>query len=116
MSKYFLDIDTLANLVRSKRQNRGLRATSSEIGNISSSTISRIENGKTPDIETFLALCDWLEVSPTELIKENDVRANLNIPEEISFLLRSDRTLDPAVANALALIIDATYKHLADNS
>jgi transcriptional regulator with XRE-family HTH domain len=53
----YLDMDKLANLVRNKRLTRGLRETAKEIGNVSPSTISRVENGKTPDMETFLALC-----------------------------------------------------------
>lgn len=58
----YLDIERLASLVRSKRGSRGLRETAKEIGNVSPSTLSRVENGKTPDMDTFLAICDWLEV------------------------------------------------------
>ena len=42
----YVDIEKLANLVRNKRLNRGLRETAKEIGNVSPSTISRVENGK----------------------------------------------------------------------
>ncbi|WP_366146292.1 helix-turn-helix domain-containing protein, partial [Crocosphaera sp.] len=41
----YLDIERLTNLVRSKRGSRGLRETAAEIGNVSPSTISRVENG-----------------------------------------------------------------------
>jgi transcriptional regulator with XRE-family HTH domain len=68
MSNY-LDMETLANLVRNKRLTRGLRETSKEIGSVSPSTISRVENGQAPDMEKFLALCDWLEIPPASLIK-----------------------------------------------
>jgi hypothetical protein len=49
--KSSLDIEKLSSLVRSKRGNKGLRDIAKEIGNVSSSTLSRVENGKIPDID-----------------------------------------------------------------
>jgi transcriptional regulator with XRE-family HTH domain len=112
MSNY-LDIKTLATLVQNKRLTRGLRETSKEIGTVSPSTISRVENGKIPDMDTFLTLCDWLEVPPAELIKNTAHQEVTNTPEAISILLQSDATLDPTIASALALIIKAAYKELS---
>ena len=111
----YLDIERLANLVRSKRGSRGLRETAQEIGNVSPSTISRVENGKTPDMDTFLALCDWLEVPPAELIKNTEDEEALNTPEAITIQLRADKNLDPAIANALASLVKAAYKDLSQN-
>lgn len=108
----YLDIERLANLVRSKRSSRGLRETAKEIGNVSPSTISRVENGKTPDMDTFLALCDWLEVPPAELIKNTEDEEALNTPEAITIQLRADKNLDPAIANALASLVKAAYQDL----
>lgn len=109
----YLDIERLANLVRSKRGSRGLRETAKEIGNVSPSTISRVENGKTPDVETFLSLCDWLEVPPAELIKNTEEEQSLNTPETIAMHLRADKNLDPAIANALASLVKAAYQDLS---
>ena len=111
----YLDTEKLANLVRSKRGNRGLRDTAKEIGNVSPSTISRVENGKTPDMDTFLALCDWLEVPPAELIKNTEDEEALDTPEAITIQLRADKNLDPAIANALASLVKAAYKDLSQN-
>jgi transcriptional regulator with XRE-family HTH domain len=111
----YLDMDKLANLVRNKRLTRGLRETAKEIGNVSPSTISRVENGKTPDMETFLALCDWLEVPAAELIKNTEDEKAPNTPEAITIQLRADRNLDPAIANALASLVTAAYKDLSQN-
>ena len=108
----YLDTQRLANLVRSKRGSRGLRETATEIGNVSPSTISRVENGKTPDMETFLSLCDWLEIPPAELIK-NTEEEQLDTPEAISIQLRADKNLDPAIANALASLVKAAYQDLS---
>ena len=109
----YLDMEKLANLVRNKRLTRGLRETAKEIGNVSPSTISRVENGKIPDMDTFLALCDWLEVPPAELIKNTEDEEALNTPEAISIQLRADKNLDPAIANALASLVKAAYKDLS---
>ena len=111
----YLDTERLASLVRGKRGSRGLRDTAKEIGNVSPSTISRVENGKTPDMETFLALCDWLEVPPAELIKNTEDEEDLDTPEAITIQLRADKNLDPAIANALASLVKAAYKDLSQN-
>jgi len=50
-----INVRELAALVRSKRGLRGLRATAQEIG-ISAATLSRVEQAKTPDLETLTAL------------------------------------------------------------
>lgn len=65
-----LDTQQLAALLKSKRGERGLREIAQEIGNVSPATLSRIENGKMLDVETFLHLCDWLQVPPQQFIKE----------------------------------------------
>ena len=108
-----LNAKKLANLVRSKRGNRGLRETAKEIGNVSPSTISRVENGKTPDMDTFLALCDWLEVPSAELIDNVEERKKLDTPEAIEIQLRADKNLEPAIADALASLVKAAYKDLS---
>lgn len=114
--EYHLDTNLLAARVKTKRGKKGLRDTAKEIGNISSSTLSRVENGKMPDMETFLLLCNWLQVSPAELFKkteEFEAPSDLNTLETIEIQLRASKKLDPAVANALAELVKAAYR---DNS
>lgn len=112
----YLDMEKLASLVRSKRCSSGLRETAKEIGNVSPSTLSRVENGKIPDMDTFLTLCDWLEIPPSELIKNTKDEKALNTPDTIALALRSDPNLNPAVANALAALIKAAYQDLSSSS
>src|SRR5689334_14539621 len=57
-----IDIHELAKSIRAKRGKRGLRAVAEEIGGVSASTLSRIEQGKVPDLDTFIRLCKWLGV------------------------------------------------------
>ena len=113
---HYLDTKLLAALTRSQRGSRGLREIAKEIGNVSPSTLSRVENGKMPDMETFLLLCDWLSVPPAALIKrKEDNRASvsyLSTPEAIAIQFRSDKSLDPATANVLAALVKAAYRDL----
>ena len=107
----FLDIVRLARLVNNKRGTRGLRETTEEIGNISPSTLSRVENYHTPDMQTFLALCNWLQVQPGNLFITTD-QQQLDTVEEIAALLMSDKYLDPKSVHILARIIKAAYNEL----
>ncbi|HEX4204135.1 MAG TPA: UDP-N-acetylglucosamine 1-carboxyvinyltransferase [Ktedonobacteraceae bacterium] len=66
----FLDTQQLAALLKAKRGERGLREIAQEMGEVSPATLSRIENGKMLDVETFLRVCDWLQVTPQQFIKE----------------------------------------------
>src|SRR5690242_1262957 len=96
-----LDIERLARLVKTKRASKGLRETALEIGNVSPSTLSRVENGRIPDMETFLLLCDWLCVSPAEFFSTDASIKEKTSADSIELQLRADKNLDPVTANAL---------------
>ena len=114
LMKHQLDATALAALVRTKRAGRGLREVAEEIGDISPATLSRVENEKAPDMTTFLRLCNWLQVPPAQLLADqNNLPASPpDRPQQIALLLRSDRQLDPATANALASLVEAAYAKL----
>ena len=115
MTNTYLDTERLAALVRNKRGYRGLRETSAEIGNVSPSTLSRVENGKMmPDMETFIALCNWLQVRPGDLFVTDREQQELDTAEEIVILILSNRNLQPDTAYALAQIVKATYRYLLE--
>lgn len=56
-------MDQLAKRIQSKRGGTGIRAAAQEIG-ISPATLSRVENAKIPDLETFSRICRWLGEDP----------------------------------------------------
>jgi transcriptional regulator with XRE-family HTH domain len=72
-------------------------------------------NGLNPDMETFLALCNWLEVPPAELFRTTEEN-QLDTPEAIAIQLRADKNLDPAIANALASLVKAAYRDLSQGN
>jgi len=104
----YLDTEKFSTLVQRKRGNRGLREIASITG-VSASTISRVERKQIPDLETFLVLCDWLEILPTELIKNTEDKSEQDNSYSICAKLRSDRRLKPDLAEALAVLIEAAY-------
>lgn len=115
-----INIRELSAMVRAKRAKRGLRMVAEEIGNISASTLSRVEQGKIPDLDTFIRLCRWLGVSPEQFTTDTESRTNAvfdNVPPEpdmrrdlITAHLRADRTLDPETAEALVTMIRLAYE------
>jgi len=56
-------IEKLAERVLQRRAGKGIREAANEVG-VSSATLSRIENGKIPDLETFGKVCAWLGDDP----------------------------------------------------
>ncbi len=62
-----LPIEELGSLIAIKRGSRGVRAAAADVG-ISSATLSRVENGHMPDLETFAKICRWLEKDPREFL------------------------------------------------
>ena len=59
---------SLGKLLTERRGGRGVREFAKEIG-ISPATLSRIENGKLPDIETFSKICSYLKLDPAEILQ-----------------------------------------------
>jgi transcriptional regulator with XRE-family HTH domain len=116
-----INVRELAALVRAKRAGRGLRAIAQEIGSISAATLSRVEQGKTPDLDTLAALCNWLGVSPDLFIAGTgyaDVNGpdaiahapGLSTPQVIAAHLRADESLPEGAASALAEMMRLAYQ------
>ena len=109
-----LDIERLAKLIRAKRGRKGLRETSTEIGSLSPSTLSRVENRNVPDMETFIALCNWLKIHPGEMfIADSKQQQQVDTIEQIIDLSMCDKRLDSESAYILGRIIKAAYQDLA---
>lgn len=103
-------------MITRKRGKNGLRNTSEEIGT-SPATLSRVENGKIPDVTTFLKICRWLKVSPHKFSMENISNYNNHAASTkghkdiVISNLRADNTLDPKVMKALVEMIHAAYSY-----
>ena len=98
-------LDRIGPLVRERRGDRGIREIAAEVG-VSAATLSRIENGKLPDLDTFGKLCRWLDVDPRTILGCQAGDAASQVSNSRSGTLfahwRADRALDPALSQALA--------------
>lgn len=103
-----LNMDTLGTYLRKKRGNAGVRQIANEIG-ISPATLSRVENGNLPDIETFKKICDWLKVDPGEVLG-NPKKPKKNDEFTFEAHLKAKRNIPLETANALATMILYTHK------
>ena len=95
----------IGTLVRERRGARGVRDAAGEIG-VSAATLSRIENGKQPDLLTFEKLCRWLDVSPTEFLDVGATGTMVSVPSPTATAhLRARPQITPQLAQALGEMI-----------
>ena len=106
-------LENLGSIVREKRGARGLRAVATEVGT-SAPTLSRIESGKMPDLQTFGKLCRWLGVDPAPLLGVSPHSLADSSAGMAAAHLKAKREIDPATAAALAHAIIQAQRMLAD--
>lgn len=104
-----LNSDLLAGMVKEKRGKRGLREISAEIGGVSPATISRIEQGKVPDVDTFIKLCKWLETPTDTFIVDHSAVELRSNKDHIVAHLRAERELEASTVSMLLQMIDMAY-------
>lgn len=105
-----LNTELLAGMLKNKRANKGLRAVADEIGGVSFATLSRIEQGKIPDVDTFIRICKWLEVTTdTFIVGENKKSHHVSTQEQVLAHLRAERSLSKDTVNALIKMIEIAY-------
>jgi transcriptional regulator with XRE-family HTH domain len=108
-----LDTEKFSSMLKSKRGSRGLRDVAQEIGNLSASTLSRIEQGKIPDIDTFIRICKWLSVSTEEFTLKKELNTEMKSNQEILLThLKADKTLSSKTILALSHMINMAYENV----
>jgi len=112
-----LNVELLASAIKTKRGSKGLRETAAEIGNISSATLSRIEQGNLPDVETFIKICKWLKV-PTDKFVTGKKPTSLDLSEKdkIVYQLRSSQELDSDTINAMIAMVNMAFTKRKKNA
>ena len=111
-----IDAKALAEAIVRRRGARKLtvRAAAAEMDNVSSSTLSRIERGNLPDLDSYMRICRWLEVDPAyfavaptgkkAIEKESPLQR-----EDIITHLRADQLLSTQTREALITMIEVAY-------
>ena len=107
-----IDSEKLSLMVKSKRGKLGLRSASKEIG-ISAPTLSRIEQGNLPDIETYLKICEWLVVPSDYFTKAESQESTQTI---ITASLRADKTLSQETVDSLIKFINLAYNQVNNSN
>ena len=107
-----IDSSKLSSMIKSKRARQGLRATGKEIG-ISAPTLSRIEQGNLPDIETYVKICEWLNVSTDYF---TGVQEDFSTQKTIIASLRAEKTLSPSTVESLVNFINLAYNQVKEGN
>lgn len=107
-----LNTELFSSMVKAKRGTLGLRAAADEIGNISAATLSRIEQGNIPDVDTFIRVCHWLNVSSEIFIlpEGESIKRDISTQDVVVAHLRADKTLDPEASRTLIEVINHFYR------
>ena len=112
-----LDVGTLYAALDQHRRSLGLswRQAAGQIG-ISPSTLTRLGQGKRPDVQGFAALVKWLKVPPDQFLRggRRPRHEEQDFLTVVSAHLRARKELSPRSAEALEDIIRAAYTRLKD--
>ena len=101
-----LTLEVLGRLAAEKRGDVGVRAAAKEIG-ISPATLSRVERGYLPDLDTFGKICKWLNVNAGEVL--GVISADASTPSVVVHF-KKQATLSPSTAQALAQMVLAAHR------
>jgi transcriptional regulator with XRE-family HTH domain len=112
-----VQLEKLAAYVRTKRGDRPLRTIAEEIGGVSASTLSRIEQGSSPDLPTYLRICKWLDLPADTFVDESlglkravAASGEFSLPDSIEAQLRQEKILPPATVDAISEMIRLAYR------
>lgn len=111
--------DTEAFYAALDSQRQAMRMTWKDVAaeaEISASTLTRMGQGKRPDVDGLAALLKWSGLQAEMFIRKNSQEARRK-PEtlaQISALLRADTTLSKESAEAVDTILKAAYKRLRE--
>lgn len=106
----------LGERLRRERGERGIRDAAREIG-VSPATLSRVERGYLPDLQTFGKICRWLRIDPAELLGIDVEKPKAASPTQPAFAaatahFRADQTTSASLADALAQMLLAGQEML----
>ena len=79
---------------------------------VSASTLTRMAQGKRPDVNGLAALASWSGLSTDDFVCSEAQASKPEPLAAISTYLRSDKNLTPEAAAALDEVVKATYERL----
>lgn len=117
MSKVgFFDATAFYDALDAARQARKLNWKQvAAASGVSASTLTRMAQGKRPDVDGLAALAAWSGLNVDDFVRSDDERPEPAPLAQITTYLRSDRNLSPEAATALDEMIKAAYERLRDD-
>lgn len=111
--KGWFDSDAFYEAVDAVRQARrsNWKRVAAESG-VSASTLTRMAQGKRPDVDGLAALASWSGLAADDYVRSNELRPSPEPLALITTYLRSDKNLSSEAATALDEIIKLTYERL----
>lgn len=79
---------------------------------VSASTLTRMAQGKRPDVDSLAALTAWAGLNADHYIRDGEIKSSPETLAMISTHLRADSNLSNEGAIALEELIKATYARL----
>lgn len=108
------DVGALFSALDSERLARNLtwKDVSAESG-VSASTLTRLSQGKRPDVDSLAALSTWVRVPADRFMRSRAQAFGSASPlTQISAIIRDDPNLNSDAATALEELVKATYARL----
>ena len=109
------DVDALHAAMDSQRRSRRLtwKEVAAESG-VSASTLTRLSQGRQPDVNSLAALTAWLGMSADQFMRAGQVAqfGGASPLAQISSIIHRDPHLSPEGSAALEELIRATYARL----
>jgi len=114
MSKSLFDVDSFYKALDNVRKNSNLtwKKVADKAG-VSASTLTRMAQGKRPDVDSMAALATWSNLNVDNyIVGHNQEKMAKTSIEEVSALFRADPSLEPSAAAAIEAIVRAAHEKL----
>ena len=83
-----------------------------EEAQVSASTLTRMAQGRRPDVDSLAALVTWSGLSADAFVRDDQSKPEPGTLAMISTYLKSDPHLTSEAADALDQLVKATYEHM----
>jgi transcriptional regulator with XRE-family HTH domain len=101
-----------AKRIQDKRAGKGIRDTAKEVG-VSPATLSRVENGRVPDLDTFGKICRWLGEDASTYLGTRSSDSSGEAPK-VRVHFKKGAAIKPESAKALTEMILLAHKALME--
>jgi len=81
---------------------------------VSTTTLTRMAQGRRPDASSLAALSAWAGINPANFVRTHVMRSGPEPLAQISTLLRSDHRLNSDAARTLNVMIQSAYEQLRE--